>query len=82
MQASIKTLPPPPSARTASPRPLQAHLQITPNTPLAVPPPLLDISQLQADIKTTSSKYAAVQAFKAYLADLADCLATKVRLLQ
>ncbi len=33
---------------------------------------------MQADIKATGAKYADVQAFKAYLSDLADCLAAKV----
>jgi hypothetical protein len=32
----------------------------------------------QNDIQNSGTKYAAVQAFKAYLADLADCLAAKV----
>jgi len=33
----------------------------------------------QSDIQSSGVKYAAVQAFKAYLADLADCLAEKVK---
>lgn len=37
---------------------------------------------LQADIAAASEKYAAVQSLKAYLSDLADCLAAKAPLVE
>lgn len=36
----------------------------------------------QADITAASDKYAAVQSLKAYLSDLADCLAVKAPLVE
>lgn len=36
----------------------------------------------QANIASTSEKYAAVQSLKAYLSDLADCLAAKAPLVE